>query len=579
MTLPPHSERIRVSDSTTPTPTLVLTGGQVLTLDAALTVAEGVAVRGGDIVAVGGDAEMRALAGPGTRVVDLGGRTVLPGINDSHLHGAAYGLTKPPFALDVGHPAVGSIADVAAAVRRAVEAAGPGEWIVGIGWDPGYLTECLADPRRFPHRRDLDAVAPDHPVCLTDFSSHMVWVNTEALRRCGVDAASAAPAGGVIDLDPDGEPTGILREAAQQLVLAALPSPTVAQRRRAIRNVVRELHTRGITSYTEPGLGPGGATTFFGGLSTDNWTAYADLAASGDLQARVSVLLMPAPIGGSADDVRKGLAELRRPRSADERLLRAVGVKIFADGVPPNRTAWMNEPYAGGGHGALCVHGATPDLQVGELREMIRVAHEAGFQLGVHVTGDRAIDTVVDAFLAAQTAAPRPDARHYVIHGDFIGAASLAKLAAHGYGVNMNPAIKWTISDLMDEVVGPERSAHQWPVRSAVEAGVTVCVGSDAPITEPDWRQGVAAMMLRESKASGRRSGPEQCVSLTEALRAYTVNPARQDFAEDWKGSVEPGKVADLCVLDRPLPALDPHAIMDVQVDLTVFDGRIVHER
>ncbi|MFF5187497.1 amidohydrolase [Streptomyces sp. NPDC000345] len=560
-------------------PSLILTGGQVLTLDAGFTVAEGLAVRGGDIVAVGGDDEMRALAGPGTRVVELGGRTVLPGINDSHLHGVAYGMTKPPFAVDVGHPAVGSIADITAAVGQAVGAARPGEWVVGLGWDAGYLAECLADPHRFPDRRDLDAIAPDTPVCLTHFSAHLVWVNSAALRRCGIDAETLPPPGGVIDRDPAGEPTGILREAAQDLVLAELPSPTPGQRRQAIRSVVRELHSRGVTSYTEPGLGPGGAKTLFGGLSTDNWTAYADLAATGELRARVSVLLLPAPMGGSADEVRKGLAELRKPESADPRLLRAIGVKIFADGVPPNRTAWMNEPYADGGHGALCVHGDSPALRVDELREMIRVAHEAGFQLGVHVTGDRAIDTVVDAFLAANEAVPRSDARHYVIHGDFVGADSLAKLAAHGYGVNMNPAIKWTISDLMDQVVGPERSACQWPVRSALEAGIAVCAGSDAPITEPDWRQGVAAMMLRESKATGRPSGPDQCVPLAEALRAYTVNPARQDFAEDWKGSIEPGKVADLCVLDRPLLGLDPHEITDTQVEMTVFDGSVVYER
>jgi predicted amidohydrolase YtcJ len=565
-----------VSDSA---PTLLLTGGQVLTVDGRFTVAEGVAVRGRDVLATGTDAEMRALAGPGTRIVDLAGRTVLPGINDSHLHGAAYGMTKPPFAVNVGHPAVGSIADIARVVGEAARSAGPGDWVIGLGWDPGYLAECLADSRRFPHRRDLDAVAPGVPVCLTDFSSHMVWANSAALRRCGIDASTPAPDGGVIDRDADGEPTGILREAAQILVQGALPSPTVAQRKDAIRGVVRELHTRGITSYTEPGLGPGGTGTLFGGLSTDNWTAYAELAAAGELDARVSVLLLPAPMGGSAEDVRKGLAELHRPESADPRVLNAIGVKIFADGVPPNRTAWMKEPYADGGHGSLCVHGDSPALQTDELYGMIRIAHEAGYQLGVHVTGDRAIDTVVDAFLAAHAAVPRPDARHYVIHGDFIGAGSLARLAAHGYGVNMNPAIKWTISDLMDEVVGAERSAYQWPVRSAVEAGVTVCASSDAPITEPDWRQGVASMLLRESKASGRQSGPEQCVPLEEALRAYTAAPARQDFAEGWKGTIEPGKAADLCVLDRPLLDLDPHALTEAGVDLTVFDGRVVFER
>ncbi|QNP75831.1 amidohydrolase [Streptomyces roseirectus] len=547
-------------------------------MDGDFTIVEGVAVHGRRIVATGTDAEMRALAGPGTRVVELGGRTVLPGINDSHLHGAAYAMSRPPFALDVGHPAVRSIADVVAAVREAVRTTPAGGWVIGLGWDAGYLAECLADPRRFPHRRDLDAVAPHHPVCLTDFSRHTVWANSEALRRSCVGAGTTPPPGGVIDRDADGEPTGILRESAGMLVQSELPSPTTAQRRTAVQGMIRELHTRGITSYTEPGLGPGGAGSLLGGLSTDNWTAYAGLVEDGQLEARVSVLLLPAPMGGGADDVRAGLRALERPVCADPRLLNAIGVKIFADGVPPNRTAWMNEPYSGGGRGSLCVHGESPALQVAELREMIAVAHRAGFQLGVHVTGDRAIDTVVDALADAHAAFARPDARHYVIHGDFIGPAALAKLAAHGYGVNMNPAIKWTVSDLMDEVVGPERSAYQWPVRSAVEAGVRVCASSDAPITEPDWRQGVAAMMLRESKGSGRASGPEQRVPLATALRAYTAVPAWQDFADGWKGTVEAGKAADLCVVDRPLVGLDPHEIPGVRVDLTVFDGRVVHE-
>ncbi|MGD9484930.1 amidohydrolase [Streptomyces sp. TRM70308] len=565
------------------TPTLILTGGSVLTADARFSTAEAVAVRGRWITAVGTTAAIRALAGPKTRVVDLAGRTLLPGINDSHLHGVAYALTKPPFALDVAHPAVGSLADVAAAVREAVRTTRPGQWVTGLGWDRGYLAECLADARRMPHRRDLDAAAPDTPVYLTDFSSHMAWVNTAALRACGIDGATVPPAGGTIDTDERGEPTGILREAAQRLVQDRLPSPGVGRRRTAIEALVGELHARGVTSYTEPGLGPGGGGALLGGLSTDSLHAYAGLAADGALRARVSVLLLPAPTGGSAAELREGLASLRASleggAAVDPRRLRVVGVKIFGDGVPPNRTAWMSEPYAGGGHGALCVHGDTPERQAGELREMIRVAHEAGYQLGVHVTGDLAIDTVVDAFVAANEAAPRADPRHYVIHGDFVSPASLARLAAHGFGVNMNPAIKWTISDLMDEVVGERRSAYQWPVRSAFEAGIAVCASSDAPITVPDWRQGVAGMLLRESKASGRPSGRDQCVGLADAVRAYTAHPARQDLAESWKGTVEPGKVADLCVLDRDLLTTDPHDIPGTEVDLTVFDGQVVHER
>lgn len=564
-------------------PTLILTSGRVLTADSAFSTAEAVAVTGRWITAVGTAERIARLAGPSTRIIDLKGRTLLPGINDSHLHGVAYALARPPFALDVGHPAVRSIGDIAAAVREAAADTPPGQWITGLGWDRGYLAECLDDPRRMPHRRDLDHVAPGTPVYLTDFSSHMAWVNSAALSLCGIDGGTRPPAGGTIDTDEHGEPTGILREAAQRLVQDRLPRPGVARRREAIRGLVAELHSRGITSYTEPGLGPGGGGTLLGGLDTGSLRAYASLEAEAGLRARVSVLLLPAPTGGSAAELREGLDALRATLAAggepDPHRLRVIGVKIFGDGVPPNRTAWMSEPYSDGGHGALCVHGDTPERQAGELREMIHAAHGAGYQLGVHVTGDLAIDTVVDAFASAQAAAPRPDARHYVIHGDFATPASLARLASHGYGVNMNPAIKWTISDLMDEVVGVRRSAYQWPVRSAFDAGIAVCAGSDAPITAPDWRQGVAGMLLRESKASGRPSGPDQCVGLAEAVWAYTAHPARQDFAESWKGTIEPGKVADLCVVDQDLLAVRPQDIPAVEVDLTVFDGEVVFTR
>ena len=238
----------------------------------------------------------------------------------------------------------------------------------------------------------------------------------------------------------------------------------------------------------------------------------------------------------------------------------------------------MHQEYAGGGgFGCLCVHGAADALKPRELTEMVRLAHVAGHQLGVHVTGDRALDAVVDAFEAAQVEHPRDDPRHYVIHADLPGAQSLRKLAAHGFGANMNPAIQWTIADQVEELLGPERAAYQYPVRSAVEAVIPVTASSDAPVTYPNWRQGVAAMMLRESRASGRTFGPAERVGLPDAVRAYTSNAAWQDFAEDWKGSLEPGKAADVTVLDGTLTALDPHDLPDTPVAMTVFDGRVVH--
>ncbi|MFE7192584.1 amidohydrolase [Kitasatospora sp. NPDC057595] len=558
---------------------LVLVDGDVLTVDAGFSTAQALAVRDGVITAVGSTAAVLGHAGPATRVVDLRGRTVLPGINDSHLHGHAWGLNRPPLALDLNFPAVRSIADIVAAVAAAARAAAPGEWIVGRGWDVGYLAECRDGSRTLPDRADLDAAAPDNPVCLTDFSDHMAWVNSAALRAAGIGPATQPPPGGTIDADPAGHPTGILREAAQRAVHAHIPRADEHRRRAAITGAISALHALGTTSYTEPGLGPGGEGIMAGAMGTGALRSYLDLARGGELHARVSLLLLPSPMGGGLPDVRAGLAELAALPldDIDPRRLAVLGVKLFADGVPPNRTAWMHDAYRGGGHGALCVHGAAPALQAAELTAMIAAVHAAGHQIGVHVTGDRAIDTVADAFAAAQRAHPRSDARHYLIHGDFATGRSLALLAEHGYGVNMNPAIKWTISDLMDEVVGTERSGRMWPVRSALTAGVRLCASSDAPITEPDWRRGVASMLLRESKATGRTSGPQERVGLPEAVRAYTSAPAVQDFAEHWKGTLEPGKVADLCVLGGRLADTSPHDLPDLPVDLTLFDGRAVH--
>ncbi|MGI5420588.1 amidohydrolase [Actinomadura luteofluorescens] len=559
------------------TPDLVLLDGEVLTADARFRVARALAITGGTISAVGATEEIRALAGPRTQVVDLRGRTALPGVNDSHLHGCAFGSTRPPLALDLGFPAVRSIADIREAVREAASRTPEGEWIRGNGWDTGYLAEC-ADGARTPDRADLDAAAPAHPVYLQDFSGHLTWVNSRALELAGVDASTPAPEGGVVHTDGAGNPTGLLAEGAQELIQRHLPAFTRADVERAIRAAVAVLHREGITSFTEPGLGPGGASLFAGASGQLTLDVYGDLARAGDLAARVSVLLLLTGMGGSAAEIAEGLANAKVPRDVDPRILRVLGVKVFADGTPPNRTAWMHQEYeGGGGFGCLCVHGAADALRTRELTEMIRLAHVAGHQLGVHVTGDRALDAVVDAFEAAQVEHPRDDPRHYVIHADLPGAQSLRKLAAHGFGANMNPAIQWTIADLVEELLGPERAAYQFPVRSAVEAGIPVTASSDAPVTYPNWRQGVAAMLLRESKASGRTFGPGERVGLPDAVRAYTSNAAWQDFAEDWKGSLEPGKAADVTVLDGTLTALDPHDLPDTPVAMTVFDGRVVH--
>ncbi|CAL9337094.1 amidohydrolase [Streptomyces sp. enrichment culture] len=557
---------------------LVFLGGRVVTVDAEFSVASALSVTGGLISAVGDRDDVAPLVGPGTRVVDLRGATLLPGINDSHLHGCAFGMATPPLSLDLGHPAVSSLADVAEAVREAAARVPDGRWITGHGWDTGYLDECALDPSRQPSRRDLDAVSPHHPVALYSFSGHATWVNSKALELMGIDRHTVAPPGGAVVVDEAGEPTGLLHEGAQALVQNALPALSRQERTDAIRSTLATLARLGVTSYTEPGLGPGGDGIMRGALGAETLDVYRRLLADGELTARVGVLLLPTGMASTAEEFARALTARSDSGDADPRRLAIHGVKIFADGIVPNRTAWMHEPYVGGGCGSLCVGGETDAERVAEIEAMIRHAHAAGHQMGVHVTGDRAIDTVADAFAAAMAERPRPDARHYVIHGDFLTAHSMKVLAEHGFGVNMNPTIKWTVADMEEAFVGPGRAAYAWPYRDAIDAGVHVASGSDAPVTHPDWRQGVATMVLRESKAAGRISGPEQRIGLAEAIRTYTIDAAWQDFADDWKGSLEPGKVADLCVLDGDLLTADPHDIPSMPVVLTVVDGQVVHD-
>ncbi len=535
----------------------ILYNGQVHTVDPRDTVAEAIAVGGGKVMAVGPTDLVRKLGGRRTTAIDLRGRTVLPGINDSHLHLAYWGMSRPPLTLDVGYPTVKSIADVAETVRKAVAGRTPGEWIQGRGWDRPYFAE-----GRAPTRADLDRVAPDNPVLLTEFSGHAVWVNTRALEAAGITAATDAPEGGVIVKDARGEPTGVLFEGAAGLVRRVVPPPSLAERVRAVEAGIASMQALGITSATEPGLDQG------------TIDLYAEKAARGTLGCRVTVLVQG---GRSLDAVRAAIAANRPRPGLDPRRLRVAGIKFYADGIPTNnKTAWLYQPYEGGGNAPMVVRGDTDEERVAELAAMIAAAHRAGLQVGTHATGDQAIDAVVNGYLAAMAQTPRPDPRHYVIHADLVSPATLARMAGAGIGANFNPAIKYLIADGQRSSIGPVRAAYEWPFRTALDAGVRVASGSDAPVTDGNWRQGLATCVLREGKQSGHVSGPDQRITLSEAIRSHTLTGAWQDFAEGWKGSLERGKVADLCVLDGPLDRIDPHAIPTLPVDLTMVDGEVV---
>ena len=557
---------------------LILIEGQIHTMDKMGSVHQALAIADGGVLASGSNDQVLALRGSATRVVALNGRSVLPGINESHAHACAYGASLPPLELDVSFPNVKSLSDVRALVKQECLLKGEGALVIGNGWDLGYI-EDFAGTERMPTRWDLDEISPNNPVFLQDFSRHLAWVNTRWLELAGVRDDADTPTGGVIFRDSERGLTGLFAEGAQELVLKALPPMDEARRKAAIASAVSEFNRLGITSFTEPGLGSGGYSLMGGAMSTNVLQTYANLVATDSISARVSVLWLPCDMSGSAAETARSLAEMVLPKGVDERRLRVLGAKIFADGIPPNKTAWMKDEYLSGGHGSLCVNGSNDRERSEELAEMIRLVHGAGLQAGVHVTGDAGIEAVIDAFESAVKTDNRTDSRHYIIHGDFASKNSLRRLGVGGFGINMNPGIKSAISDLMDEMLGEDRSSSQWPVKSAMDYGVHVMSSSDAPVTKPDWRIAVSAMLTRKSKASGKVSGAEEIVDLHSALRAYTIEPAWQDFAESWKGSLEVGKVADVCVMGSSLLNAIPEEIPEIPIDMTIFNGQVVHDR
>jgi hypothetical protein len=560
---------------------MALINGKIITVDGNFSIAQALAIKGDRIAAVGTNNGIKANIGAGTEIIDLKGKTVLPGINDSHLHAALYGGTRPPLIIDVSFPAVKSISDILKAVAEKAKTTKPGEWIRGMGWDEGYLEECIKDPARYPNRWELDAVSPDNPVMLGHYTQHEVWVNSRALELAGINRGTPSPGGGVIVKEhATGEPTGIFREfPAQSLVMKVVPLWTRQEKRQGIEAMIRELNSLGITSITEGALGSGGNEFQGGLLGTECIEVYHDLLSEGRLTMRVGWLYLFGEYGACTfENFRDIIPQLGIHSGFGNEWLHVSGVKIFADGTPMARTAWMQDDYPdGGGRGSLVIPGSSDEERREELIKMIGFAHRYGFQVGVHAIGARAIGAAMDGFLQAEANNPK-GLRHYVLHSDFISDEYIRLAGQYGFGVGVQPAMKWTFSDAMDKLVGIELSSRQFPLRKMLDAGVHLPAGSDAPVVYPSWQAGIGAAVLRESRATGTVRGPDQRITVREAIRMYTMEGAWQEHMETIKGSLETGKLADLCVLDEDILTTDPHRIKDIKTLLTIVGGKIVYD-
>lgn len=544
---------------------MVFLKGKIVTVDKEFSIAEAVAVSDGKILAVGSNKAIEKYIGERTQKIDLNGRTMLPGINDSHGHPLDWATSRPPFTLDVSDRSVKSIDDVQKAIATKVAHCKPGEWIQGWGWDAADLG--VGDVSGLT-KEHIDLVAPDHPVVLTEFSMHTIWVNSKALELAGITNDAADPHGCIVR-DDRGNPTGVLKESAVPLIKAMIPKFTDDEIRQAAVLGIKELNALGITSITDPLV------------SEKELNIYKSIKNDGNLTIRLNMLSCSNVHGFSPtlDQTKKTVAWIKSLDWEDPHMLKMAGIKLFADGIPPSLTAWMREPYVGTDQrGGLVTEGATDEEKCASLAEMISYANAEGCQIGVHAVGDRAVDAVVDSFVAALKM-HRTDRRHYIIHGDFVSPQTANVMAENGIGLAAQAMIKWLIAAHLHFLIPESLAGYMCPLRTLFDAGVRVSGGSDMPITDPTWKRGIQSAVLRDAKDSNGVFGAEQRITRQEAIRSYTINGAWQDHMETVKGSIEIGKAADFCILAEDILTVDAHTIADIETDMTILNGVIVYQR
>jgi len=519
--------------------------------------AQAIAVRGGRIVAVGSDVEIQKLKGKHTQVVDLGGHFVMPGFNDAHLHLAAGGIDY----LQVNLLGVRSLEGMKARIADWAKKTPSDEWLQGRGWD-----ETLWTNSTLPTRQDIDVVLAGHPAVFQRVDGHIALLNSAGLKAMGITAQTPDPAGGKIDRDAAGEPTGIVRESMRNLVLARLLHPTPAQRRRGIEMALAEAARWGLTSAQDSLSVEGDPTEW------DNFLVYEDLEREGKLTVRVSQWL---PFDDPLDILQKHRARhLRKDPALHVGLLKA-----YLDGAVGSRTAALEAPYADDpGNTGLARYDQA------KLNQMAVERVRAGFQLGFHAIGDRAVAMALDAFAEAKRDArqrgegPAQGSRFRVEHAQVTTPEQVKRFGELGVIASMQPNHLLTDMRWAEARLGQQRAAHSYAWKEFLDAGVPLAFGTDYPVEPITPFRGLYAAVTRRSEDGKQEYFPEQRLTIEQAIAAYTTGSAYAEFAEDDKGLLQPGMLADFVVLDRDITRVEPAALLKTQVLRTVVGGKTVYE-
>ena len=534
----------------------VLVNARVLTM-AGDRAAEAVAIADGRVLAVGSDAEIRALAGPGTVVEDLSGATVMPGLIDAHNHLLMTGQILQQVQLYDCR----SIDDILDRVRTAVEKAPPGTWILGRGWDESLLAE-----KRHPNRHDLDRVAPDHPVVL-----HRVWnrlvANSRAIELAGIsretpDPPADQPYAGGFERDAEGEPTGLFRDRAKELISSAVPAMGLDDLVSAIETACREYNRLGLTAVSEPGLSP------------EQMRAFHEAELRGVLTVRTAMSIAGWGFGAQKDDalIRDRLANVGVMGGFGDDLLWIDGVKLMPDGGAGDRTAKMYDPYEGEteNRGTWTV---PPDDLVGH----IQWAHEHGYAMDIHTCGDEAQDVAVAAFGRAQETCPNLRLRHRVHHAYLPTDRALTTMARHQIPAVVSNPFLWSLGESYITSLGRERASRMMPMRTYLNRGVPLAGSSDSPVATHNPWIGIASAISRTT-VQGTELGPDERLTPDEALQMYTTGGAFVIHREATLGMLEPGKHADLIILDCDPRERTPAELVGIEARATMVGGQWVHD-
>jgi predicted amidohydrolase YtcJ len=515
--------------------------------------AEALAVRGDLILAVGGRGEVMKLKGPDTKIIDLDGHFVMPGFNDAHLHLASAGLEKMSVDL-VGAKTLDEFRD---RLRTRCDAAEPGEWVVGEGWD-----ETVWPVKVPPTRWDLDEVSGQHPVYLERVDGHIGVANTRALQLASVTVASRDPSGGKIDRDDSGTPNGILREKAQDAVRAVIPKPSHDKRRQAIELALADLASHGITSAQDYS-------------QWEDFQIYEELEHEGKLTARISEWL-------TFDDSIEDLNRKRDSHPASDNMLHTGMLKGFMDGSLGSKTAAMLEPYSDDPKNS-----GLPQYEAAKLNAMTKERVLAGYQIGFHAIGDKGVQMALDAFAEAEKAARDAkvkgsdggaDYRLRVEHAQVTTPQQILRFKELKVIASMQPSHLLTDMNWAESRLGPKRAEHSYAWAEFLRRGVVLAFGTDYPVEPVTPFRGIYAALTRMSEDDKKSYYPAQKLNIEQAIAAYTTGSAFAEFAEKQKGKLEPGMLADFVVLDQDLTSALPRKILETKVLRTVVGGKTVYE-